>query len=1794
LPQSPELAGGAGFTFEDRVSATYLAALLHQGFAPGLSNRTVCRVALQQRDFGEPLDDVSVDFQTDQGDRARLSLQVKRSLTISSAPSNTDFQAVVLGCWRTFKKPGFRKGTDRYGSAIGDVAIDKARDLRTLCDLARASATLTDFEMRFTPEGNASAAIRYIKNDIAALVEQAVGAACSDQDLKDFLAHFVLIQFDFLHEGQADPPTTLNALRACLKFGEAAQTSALWDRLCTLAREGAGRSEVFERPRLVHSLSATFQLVAAPTFQHDFERLKIMAQQWLADINDDVGGIRIERPALSEELESKLASNRWVQIRGLPGSGKSVQLRHRVEADLACGPVLFLKSDRLEGTGWASFATANGISNINLPELLVELAATGSSTLYIDGIDRIEKQHRSTILDIIHPIMMNPLLNNWRVVVSLRDTGIEPLRNWLGSILDSTGIGTVEVKAFNDEEANRLSEKNPHLRSLLFGSKQVREIVRRPFFAKILTQNFESSAGEGAFQPRSEVDLISYWWERGGYDEEKGNALKRQRAIIELAVQRARHLDRDIAIRELSQSALDVIDQLEADGIIQHVRRGHSFRFSHDIFFEWAFFQVLLDVDDWLEEIRACGEPPAVARVVELLSQKEFGKIDKWVRTLNRVNNCRMRPQWTRAWLLAPIAASNFKMEEASFVSTLAANDYHFFKKILVWFQAEKTVPHPGVLAGNFPPEERIRYADLMGCPSDLHTWSRFIYFLLGHRSSIPVTLLPDVITIFQVWQNALQDIKNPVSDALLEQSAAWLNELTLQATPRYLSGPPSRWESLGTVFDEFRNSLSNLILRSAAGRPDLTRNYLTQIIHSNDLRCKKFEEVMAFSPTLARTHPDLLMELAYTFFRQKLPEEVREQDQRKHAESVEQRKRIQAMPPEERTRLDELTLLHPSLGMNSLGHFDWERLAVNDHLSYFFPPSPLREPFQSLFASAPDLALHLLVKLSNHAITAWLQLHELAYDSPGTPVPLDVEFPWGRQRFWGGDREYLWSRGTRAPKPLACGYLALEEWALGELDRGRPAEELIHQIVSDNQCIAVMGVAVVVALQAKELSDTIFPIVTSQRLLAADHRRWEHDAIDARAALIGFEGKKDLLHIEAIKKMNIRPIRKIELRWLLSLYFLNSEFRERTKAAVLNFTRTLPFRLEHERFLPEAQEHLFQQATEYAELVNGEYYQRVSLPEGDDRIAVVHVSPTKNSPERLAQAEQAKEFLRVSGLFMWGHHYFETGLIDESFTIQSALDLAKSIDSEGLFETPCGTAIETEMQRSAVAAIAAISLDRREGISEVDLTWCRQVLKRAEVVPEGHDIHRDLRSANPWHQVVFVAKGICADIRHGTADPSVINKLLCLVANPVEVVSLAALEGALSIWDKDPRLGWCALYLALSLCITSHSGRSIEGLGDEAASQERILAVIKETTILYGTLHEWPNLPFPPDPWIRVDDKKPGGSPQEERSHHVDHLTGDDVKEQWAPSPTRWDDHLAAQVIARIPLEKILRSPAAPKLLEFLTGLLPWTYSWLMPPWKKRWGENASHGFDWTHSVGEVLGKAAGLCSLSEATVKFLEPICALEDDACFEFLSRFVGVYNATYIYDAKEMHQDSEALLMIILVRFLNAKSFDYKSYRSGKLNSFDLQIMAKDLMFVPLEMNVGGAVRYANGDWKDIDRILPVVDHFVRSAGWAASVMYLFLELCERAKIFYPAKQFADQVLHVLCSSNTPLKAWNGTFLTARIAGLIQYFADRETPMPLELAQRFLRILDLLVDMGDRRSSALQLSEAFREVQVHNSL
>ena len=372
--------------------------------------------------------------------------------------------------------------------------------------------------------------------------------------------------------------------------------------------------------------------------------------------------------------------------------------------------------------------------------------------------------------------------------------------------------------------------------------------------------------------------------------------------------------------------------------------------------------------------------------------------------------------------------------------------------------------------------------------------------------------------------------------------------------------------------------------------------------------------------------------------------------------------------------------------------------------------------------------------------------------------------------------------------------------------------------------------------------------------------------------------------------------------------------------------------------------------------------------------------------------------------------------------------------------------------------------------------------------------------------------------------------------------------------------------------------------------SKKEVKSAIKEALHIYKMASDWPDLPLPPTAWVRVTEID--GRKGLWHDHEDEYDTSDfvDPNEQWAPSPTYWYSQKAAKIFALIPTELVLKSAPAPKFLELLDGQLSWLISKFSPPWVKPGSRDRSQSneFEWTHELGRSLGKIAGHRSLADIEARFLDPIFALEGENCWALLAPLVDIYICAYVYDIQTMPKDAVPLLERCLDRLLKASEFKSSYHSGGELHGFDQPSLAKSLMFVSVE-RAALAARYANGDWSEVDRILPVVDRYVRSAGWASTIMSHFLTLCERSKTNYPAGIFAKQVLEVI-GGKVPLKGWHGTFLPARIAGLVQHFAHRETPMPLELGQDLLRILDLLVDMGDRRSAALQLNESFREIRT----
>ena len=978
------------------------------------------------------------------------------------------------------------------------------------------------------------------------------------------------------------------------------------------------------------------------------------------------------------------------------------------------------------------------------------------------------------------------------------------------------------------------------------------------------------------------------------------------------------------------------------------------------------------------------------------------------------------------------------------------------------------------------------------------------------------------------------------------------------------------------------------------ARRPCADARLPPRLLGEEELLQDIIDEILAYTPLLSQTHPAELADITLLHLRQELPADAAARREREEQAASARRKAALAKPEKERSRDEQLAAegMFSRIGFDSVSTSDWDRLALDDHRPNYFPASPLKEPFKSLFEHAPAEALRLVRELSNHAMTAWRQLFQLDWHRPGTPIPLEIAFPWGTQQFWGSPREYLWSRGFWAPKALGCAWLAAENWAMAELERGTDPDGLIRQIVEGNESIASLALALAVARQAGVVSDTVQPILESPRIWRADIRRGREEISFKTSSLIGFTDESHRPHAEAVDAINKRRVRQDDIRDLVGTYVLVTSRSEKMRAAIRRFAEEPEYDFEEHRNEPGARRDLANFAasmTHWADLAN---YHAVKAEMGDTVEAVYFVDPEASTPEAQERQANARAVLTEQALFVWAQKSLKSGAIDQMFAYANAIEHAQRIDREGSVaadQWPDAGSVAW----GGVAGAAAVALRFREVSSEEERAWARGLLEKVAKASEPIDPSWSSMSVIPWHAGIFAARGLAADLRSSEASPTAGEDLLRLAAHPLEMVALAALESLFALFDTVSHLAWTGLCLGFDLCVLPPRGRMITPEAYHAAEAERRAAALSTAIAAARASADWRVPRIPAAPWTFVPGAQPSRRPRIPTSR--EDFDDDEIVEDgaWRPAPEIWHSQFAAKIVQLVPIAVVLVMPGPSKsFLTFVRTMLEWTIESVAPSWDPDGRDSdrrRTQIHEWRDDFARQLGRIAGHLPPDVVERELLAPIVALRTDPCFSLLAPLVDMFLRAHVMDAETVSPSATRIMEVVLDRLLSWHGFDRTGYRAGELHGFDLPMLVKALMFVAA-LNAPGARRFANGDWSDIALILPIVDRFVRAAGWASTVMTKYLTLCEHAREAYPADQFADQVLSILSLGDEALEKWHGSMLPARIAGLVQRYADAQSPMPSNLGESLLRILDILVDQGDRRSAALQLTEAFREIKL----
>lgn len=314
----------------------------------------------------------------------------------------------------------------------------------------------------------------------------------------------------------------------------------------------------------------------------------------------------------------------------------------------------------------------------------------------------------------------------------------------------------------------------------------------------------------------------------------------------------------------------------------------------------------------------------------------------------------------------------------------------------------------------------------------------------------------------------------------------------------------------------------------------------------------------------------------------------------------------------------------------------------------------------------------------------------------------------------------------------------------------------------------------------------------------------------------------------------------------------------------------------------------------------------------------------------------------------------------------------------------------------------------------------------------------------------------------------------------------------------------------------------------------------------------------------------------------------------EWGDPNPPFNRQLAARLFVKFPIESWFASATHKPLVEqWLVQLVNWTADRMMPPWQdpkdRRRGSysEGAHLTEWNSALGQLIARAAPLVTLIFAR-NLLAPFLTADEQG-LRVLAPFATEAAIRHVIDAPTVPPHTFELLDDCAVRLIQDSTFQPGNYRAGEVSGWDMPKLIRALLFVPLDEPASGSSRFANGDWSQVRIVMPIVTKVIASAGWSTFVAATFMTLCERAGTASPVRDFALQANAMLDDLPNAKEAWSGTALPARIAATVQRLADANFPLRRDDAQSLLRILDALIDLGDRRSAALEQTGAFKNVQ-----
>lgn len=1052
-PATLRSMSGAGFEFEDLISAWQLVKALSGEQAPGIGG-VVTQVQAQVSTLGWRIDDLLLTTQASTAPR-RLAISAKGNLQVTAAGLPADFATRAWEQWRDSQGP-FNCSAD--GLALVTLGVHQAfdpawREVKNAC--SGTDTALAMSRIRSNPS----------QSGVFDSVQKPGGA--SDEETIELIRRLHVLPTDLQFAHSENKTQAIAQCRRLLTSGRDDEAQALWKDLINVAKEVRLRSGTITVPDLLSLLRGQFGLRHHPDFEPDWDTLFNIAADYKARIETELpSGYAVPRIAEKASLRAAVADHLVTVVFGESGSGKSALVKSVLDGAYPSWNQAWFGPEELKTA--LSAARRGALPLKHELSLVLNATVKPQNVLVIDSAERIEAGEFVVIRQLLQAIVPNDgegTEGAWRVVI------VTQTQSWVErdeTILGGRRAHLVEVEALKGDAVKLALLPSPILGWLAAHDDTIAALSNLRTLAWVIKAGPALGSNAGGLASHTAIaDRLWKYWTKGLADVQ---------ALMMRLAQREASFERSFALTDMEPADTATFTHGPDELPMRLNERTNRIEFEHDLAADWARFQFLKQIWTDTPQWAALASNPLWTNALRMLGQFLL----------------RQPVETGTAWELAFGAAEAAKNELAGdilldalcldpdaerflteHVDLLLHNGAKHFTRLLLRFHHIATVPTGGGmgLSAAVGLYMEAQYRSIV-----FGRWPPILRFLIAQRERLTGLVSSALAKVIETWLTKTPHTLsggNPMPFRLELAEMALAMARTVQVEKghgvTYLTPEPLLYTAPMAGAVDLPTEIGNWALE-LAGRREVDTDVKRRIAEVQLKKANVHAERLKTDPKYRARHEERMqLPCSIGSFREPLPpwplgaSDRVDMDFRAACIKESGIQSLMRAQPELAAEV-LLALIIDDQPEQEYGSAPFELDLGLEYAQDAYPTAFWKSPFFPFFQLAPETALTSLIALVNFCTERWVA--EIMNGRSGEAPGLTLQFADGSEKtFPGWWRVFGWPQSNDLHNGnLFCALDALERWLTLRLDAGEKITADIERILQEGSSAALVSVLLNVA----------------------------------------------------------------------------------------------------------------------------------------------------------------------------------------------------------------------------------------------------------------------------------------------------------------------------------------------------------------------------------------------------------------------------------------------------------------------------------------------------------------------------------------------------------------------------------------------------------------------------------------------------------------------------------------------------------------------------------------------------------